>query len=413
MRRLTARRLSPAGRFGWPVHSGLLLVLLVCGIVAAAQTPARPAANRTKGCIDTFDAAADYFPDKVTIDDAVTFRVAYRQSFKIVTVTEAFPGGPSERYVLVQCGAPVPKLEGDLAGAQVVQVPVTSLFAASTTQLPLLVDLGRLDVLTGISRKKDLIGKEILDRMQTGHVHEFAAANVIDPELVVSFQPSLLVTGGAFSASLAAIRNAGVPVVADTEWRETTALGRAEWLKYIALFLNEERQAQSLHTAMKQRYRALSARALAQPDASRPLVMTGRSTRGSFVIAGGHSYVATFIHDAGARYVWADNTATGSTSVDLEAQVQRAANADVWINGGGWKSLATMLEDEPRYAAFTAYRSGHVWVYERAMQENGLNDYWTRSITHPDLVLADLVKIFHPALVPDHVFEWYMPVPAR
>ena len=123
--------------------------------------------------------------------------------------------------------------------------------------------------------------------------------------------------------------------------------------------------------------------------------------------------MAALINDAGGRYVWADNPAVGSASVDLEAQIQRAANADVWINGGGWKNLAAMLDDEPRYAAFKAYRHGQVWVYERRETTTGGNDYWSRSVTHPDLVLADLVRIFYPALTPDHAFEWYMPVPAR
>ena len=132
-----------------------------------------------------------------------------------------------------------------------------------------------------------------------------------------------------------------------------------------------------------------------------------------FVIAGGRSYVAALIKDAGGRYVWADNTAAATASVDLEAQIQRAADADVWINGGGWKSLAAMLDDEPRYSAFKAYRQGQVWVYERRETPAGGNDYWSRSVTHPDLVLADLVKIFHPQLASDHAFEWYMPVPAR
>jgi iron complex transport system substrate-binding protein len=204
-----------------------------------------------------------------------------------------------------------------------------------------------------------------------------------------------------------------VPVVANTEWLEPTALGRAEWLKYMALFLNEEGKAQSLYGAMKAGYRSLSARAAARPEGERPLVMTGRSTRGLFVIAGGRSYVAALIKDAGGRYAWADNAAVGSASVDFEAQLQRAGSADVWINGGGWKSLPAMLDDEPRYAAFKAYRQGQVWVYERREQPGGANDYWSRSITHPDIVLADLVKIFHPRLVPDHMFEWYMPVPAR
>jgi len=205
----------------------------------------------------------------------------------------------------------------------------------------------------------------------------------------------------------------GVPVVSNTEYLEPTALGRAEWMKYVALFLNEERKAQTIYSAMKERYRAVSARATKQPGADRPLVMTGRSTRGNFVIAGGRSYVAALIKDAGGRYVWADNDAVGSATVDLEAQIRRAGTADFWINGGGWKSLADMLDDEPRYTEFKAYRSGQVWVYERRTTPTGGNDYWSRSVSHPDLVLADLARIFHPSLMNDHVFQWYMPVPAR
>ena len=167
--------------------------------------------------------------------------------------------------------------------------------------------------------------------------------------------------------------------------------------------------AQAQYDSMKARYRTLSARA--RSATPQPLVMTGRSTNGTFVIAGGRSYVAALIADAGGRYVWADNTAVGAPSVDLEAQIQRAANADVWINGGGWANLAQMLRDEPRYAAFKAYRMRQVWVYERRLQPSGLNEYWTRSITHPDVVLADLVKIFHPSLMTNHAFEWYMAVP--
>jgi iron complex transport system substrate-binding protein len=236
---------------------------------------------------------------------------------------------------------------------------------------------------------------------------------VIDVERVVAARPSMLMASGGAGATLSAIRNAGVPVVANIEWLESTPLARAEWLKYLALFLNEERQAQSFHTAMKGRYRSLSRLATARSDAERPLVMTGRSSRGMFTIAGGRSYVAALIADASGRYAWTDNTAAGSTRVDLEAQIRRAAGADIWINGGGWPSLAAMIEDEPRYAAFKAWRQGQVWVYERRLTPDGENDYWSRGLTRPDLVLADLVKVFHPTLLPTHTFEWYVPVSAH
>jgi iron complex transport system substrate-binding protein len=390
-------------------------VIASVGVVSAQRSAPAPASgNRLHGCIEKFDAAVDYFPDKATIDDAKTFAVEYQRSYKVVTIKEGYPGGPAERYVLVQCGAPAPKLTGDLAAAQIVTVPITSLFVFSTTHLSLLADLERMDVLTGVARNDLVMDSEADARIKGGKVIEFAPVGlVIDVERVVSVKPSLLIAGATSPSTVGVIRNAGVPVVADSEWLEPTALGRAEWLKYMAVFLNEERQAQASYGGMKDRYRTLSQRATAMPESQRPLVMTGRSTRGQFTVAGGRSYVAALIKDAGGRYVWADNTAVESPSVDLELQIQRAGNADFWINGGGWSSLPAMLDDEPRYAAFKAYRQGQVWVYERHQKPNGANDYWSRSVTHPDITLADLVKIFHPALAADHQFEWYMTVPAR
>lgn len=381
---------------------------IVVAVAIARPFAGAAAVNTTKGCVTQFDPATDYFPDKVSIDDAAHFTVEYRKSYKIVSIKEAYAGGPAERYMLIQCGTPPPVNE---TAAERITVPIRSLYSASPTHLAPLADLGRLDVLTGVSRLRDLTGDAILQRAASGQVREFSAASVIDSELVVAGRPSVLMTGGSASAPFAAIRSAGVPVVANTEWLEQTALARAEWIKLIAVLLNEERKAATFYDTMKARYQSLRARAAAASP--QPLVMTGRSTNGRFVIAGGRSYVAALIADAGGRYVWSANTSAGAPAVDLEAQIQRAANADFWINGGGWRSRAEMLQDEPRYVAFKAYREGQVWVYEKRQQASGLNDYWTRSVSRPDLVLADLVKIFHPSLLEPHVLEWYMQVPAR
>ena len=121
---------------------GLMRAACLCALAAsiAAVSPLRAVAVATSrvshGCIERFDAATDYFPDKVAIEDAATFTVEYRRSFKVVTVKEAYPGGPAERYVLVQCGAPPPMLSGDLATADLpfrsvgVRLSPTSLAAA-------------------------------------------------------------------------------------------------------------------------------------------------------------------------------------------------------------------------------------------------------------------------------------------
>jgi iron complex transport system substrate-binding protein len=404
-------------------HTGLplaaLLLTVACGRVGSDRTLAAASAvdpltgNVRDGCVQHPDAGADYFPDKVAIEDATNFSVEYHNAYKVVTVRETFRGGPSERYVLVQCGTPRPRLDGPLATATVVTVPITSLFSSSTTHLPPLVDLDRLRVLTGVTKIDSIVSQPVLDRIHTGGVIEFAPLGVIDAERVVAAHPSMLMTGGADSPAFVAVRAAGVPVVANAEWLEPTALGRAEWVKFVGVFLNDERSADRAFRRVKDRYRALVERTRGIPAEDRPLVITGRATRGTFKIAGGRSYVARLIDDAGGRYAWADNSSTATTTVDLEAQLHRASHAAFWINGGGWKNRDDMLADEPRYAVFDAYRRGQVWVYERLQNAAGADDYWSRSVTRPDLLLADLVKIFHPDLVPEHELTWYIQVPAK
>jgi iron complex transport system substrate-binding protein len=290
-------------------------------------------------------------------------------------------------------------------------VPIRSIFSASTTHLPLLEGFGRIDVLTGVSNAAWIMSPPVLERIRAGQVVEFGARGTIDVERVIAHRPDIFMTGGDQSTGYVALRAAGVPVVANVEWLEATPMGRAEWVKYMALFLNEEARADALFKGVRARYAEFAARVKAVSENDRPRVMTGKSAQGRFDIAGGRSYVAGLIRDAGGRYVWSDNPETGAPLIDLESQLRRAADADIWINGSGWKDLAAMLSEEPRYAEFKAFRSGQVWVYERKATPAGANDYWARSVTRPDLVLADLIKIFHPAAMADHEFEWYLKVP--
>lgn len=394
------------------VLRGLGAVLLLAGGVSTAAPQAAPSPSGSRnGCVERFDASRDYFEGKASIEAAEGFSVEYRKSYKVVTVKTAYPGGPPESYVLLQCGAPLPSLPAELASAPVVRVPIRSMFSASTTHLPLLVDLGRVDVLTGVSNAAWIMSPPVRERIRSGKVTEFGARATIDVESVVARRPDVFMSGGDQSPAYAALRAAGVPVVANVEWLETTPMGRAEWVKYLALFLNEEVKAQALFESVRARYEAYAARVRPIPDAERPRVMTGNVVQGQFAIAGGRSFMARLIRDAGGRYVWSDNPDTGGPLIDLESQLRRAADADIWINGGVWKDRAAMLSEEPRYAEFKAYRNGQVWVYMRKATPAGANDYWSRGVTRPDLVLADLIKILHPASMKDHEFEWYIQVP--
>jgi len=388
----------------------LMSLLLIAGCSRASESPVAAG----KGCINNFDTATDYFPYKAHLEFAENFSVEYHNSYKVVTVRKPAEGGAEEKYVLLQCGAARPNLEGDVTKAPVITVPITSLFSAASAHMPLLVDLGHVDVLAGVGQARYITTKPVLDWIRQGHVTEYAPNEVIDTELVILKAPSILMSsGGGYSEAYSTLRKAGIPVISNVEWQEQSALARAEWLKFMALFLNEERKAGEQFVAIRDRYLTLKARASQVAKKNRPRVMTGVVYRGMFDIAGGASYVSQLISDAGGTYVWSDNKSTGGTSVDMEAQIARASDTDFWINGGDWTSLKAMLSEEPRYRQFKPFQSGNVWLYNRVVNENGGHDYWSRGITRPDLILGDLIKIFHPDLAKDHEFVWYKQVPAE
>ncbi len=314
--------------------AAVCLTLAVLGLSAAGAPPAVAAmtANPT-GCVHGYRAGVDYFPAKATLNDAQNFTISYHRSYKVLTVKVPFPGGSPQTYVLVQCGTPTPHLTGGLAGAEVITVPVRSVFAESTTELVPLVEIGETNALHGVGDETYVNAKPVRALFNKPGFVEFAKSGEVDVERVLGAKPDVLLTAGTDSPSYAKLREAGVPVVAVAEYLEATPLGQAEWVKLIATLFNQEQRGETIHAGVAARYHQLAALTANTPTGQRPKVMTGFEDSGTFYEKGGRSLTARLLADAGATSVWADNTESGPIMIDLEAELGRAAHADVWIDG--------------------------------------------------------------------------------
>jgi iron complex transport system substrate-binding protein len=197
----------------------------------------------------------------------------------------------------------------------------------------------------------------------------------------------------------------GLNVAVNGEHNETIPLGRSEWIKFVALFFNREREAEKVFNAVADRYNELAGRTAGINR--RPKVLTEAPFQGNWWVAGGGSYLANFIYDAGASYLWKDDDSTGSLRMDFEIVYSRGAQADFWINTGTWRNLAEGLAVDERIGEFGAFKTGNVYNNNARLNEHGWSDYWESGLIRPDIVLADLIKIFHPHLVPEHDFVYY------
>ncbi|MCS7323941.1 MAG: ABC transporter substrate-binding protein [Thermoflexales bacterium] len=380
---------------------------------APAPTPTAPTVNLTEQCVETYDPAVDYFPEKVTVEDATGFTVEYFKHYKVVTVLQPWAGAKEQfKYVIVQCGTPKP--EG-IENALVIEAPANKVIAMSTTHLPHLEKLELLDRLIGLDSFLYVNNPRVREMIQAGGLIEIGSGAEVNVEKTIEAQPDLVMTYGVGDPQYDAhskLLEAKIPTVINAEYVEGTPLGRAEWIKFTALFFNKEGKAQEEYAGMKKRYLALVEKVKQVTD--KPAVLQGIAMKDQWFVPGGGSYAARLIRDAGGDYLWADDNSPSSLPLSFEAAYERAVKADVWLLASfqRFDSLKALLEAEPRYAELAAVKNGRVWNYDKRVNENGGNDYFESGVTSPDLLLADLVKILHPELLPEHELVFWRQIPA-
>ena len=385
-----------------------LLITLFATSLALPITAAQEAAVAVADtCVTDYDATVDYFPDKVTLDYATGFTVEYHNNYKVVTIAQPWQGAEGAvDYVLVECGTPAPK---DVKAEAVIEVPVKSIVTMSTTFLPHIVGQGLLDRLVGVDSINYTNTPEVIAKYDAGKLAAVSPNfGEINTELLIDLQPGLIMSQRFDDTDKVypALQAAGLPVVLNADFLDTTPLGQAEWGKYISLFFNTEAVAQKAFDGVATRYNDLAK--LAASAEAQPTVFANTPYQGSWFMPGGKSYLAQFFADAGAAYIWADDTSTGSIALDFETVFDKASDADFWVNAGFfWTTKADALAEDDRFKDFAAFKSGQVYTNNGHVNANGGSDYFEKGVTNPDLILADLVKIFHPDLLPDHELYFY------
>ena len=395
----------------------MLLVALAAILPAGLALPRvaaqdAPQANLTDGCAETYNSAVDYFPDKVTVENAVGFTVDYFNNYKLVTVPQPWVGAEAAfQYVLLQCGTPAPE-DAALADVPVIEVPIQSIATLSTTYLPFLDMLGLVDTIVAHDEFDFVYNEHVRARIDAGDMVEIGSGPTVNVEQLLDLQPDVIMAFGIGSAdydTYPVLLEAGMPVVLNADFMENLPLGRAEWLKFIALFYNREADATTLYDTLAGEYQDLAD--LAATAETRPTVFTNSAYEGTWYMAGGDSYTAHLLADAGADYVYKDDESATSLYLSFETVLNDAADADFWLNANGfWFSPEDALASDERYAQFAAYQNQQVYLNNLRMNAFGGIDYYESGVAQPQVILSDMIAIFHPELLPDHEFTYLRPL---
>ena len=376
------------------------------GIIAA--NPQEPVEEYTPG--------VDYFPDKVEVKWAKDWTVSYHGNYKILNMGPVGDAnaGSRETYVLVQKGTPAPELTGNLAGADIVEIPVETLYENSGggSVVTALEELGEADALIGLGYVPLGDFSEITPELDKRYKSDdFLVANVSADgwEPVVEADPDVVVV--PYSAEQREIaRSLGLGAVFYNPFWETP-LGSAEHLKFWSLFFNKEKLANELFAPVESEYVALARQvAEAKPADSQPTVIRGAINRsGSWSVTGADRVDYHLIRDAGGIPLFIDSALglDAFASVSMEDAIEAGADADFWWNPS-YDALrngadgAAWVEQNPLNAEIPALGEGAAFhIFKRG------EDYYKTALNYRvDLLLKDLVSILHPELVPNHETLW-------
>lgn len=376
-------------------YSFRLLVVFLCLLMACDQ-------NRSSDKKDTEDSGKYKL---TSIRYAKNFSIQYEKNYKILKVLH--PDRPNEliaSYLLKRKNTAI--TTGEKFNFQI-ELPVKTLACFSTTDLPFIEMLGLESKLVGAPLQKYIYSKKINQLINQGKVKVVGGETGIDLELLVQLKPTMVITTTPFSAehSQDKLSELGLKAVLNSSYLENHPLGRAEWIKFVAAFFDLEHQANGYFDEIEQKYLAL--KKLTENLDNKPKVLLNIPFKELWYVPGGRNYMAVYLRDAGAAYYWIEEKQAQSLTRDFEAVYAKANDCDFWINTGDVLSKDQLLRKDSRFADFAAFKKGQLYSHLLRKNTHHFFDFYESGIVNPHLVLADLIKIFHPELLPSHQFYYY------
>jgi iron complex transport system substrate-binding protein len=341
----------------------LCLSVLMAGAIGGCQGPSSSNSGQDTPDTDSGRLPVTPLSGQCHIRYAKGFTITYHKTCKVVTVFDpAHPSGetPLSTFILVPRGTRPPV---HLAGT-VIETPVRRIVLGSISCTPYFSMLGITDRIVGITQGKLVTDPEVAARIRDGHIAEVGVgsgmATQFNIERLLVLHPDLVLSGWRNNPAWAAhikVQGTGLPVALTADYMESTPLGRAEWMKFIAVFFDADAEAERLFARIEGRYLAMAAKTRAVRH--RPTVISGITYQGSWYIEGGQSYFAHLLKDAGATYLWADDHTVGSAPVNIESVLARGLNAD--FGYAGIRTIIRWLRWPPRMTA-TACSAPFGWA---------------------------------------------------
>jgi iron complex transport system substrate-binding protein len=288
-----------------------------------------------------------------------------------------------------------------------IKIPITRAVCMSTTHVAFISALNMTSSISGVSGLRHVSDSAVTALGKANGIADVGYDSNLSYELVFSMKPDVVFAYGVqgeFFAVEKKLNELGIKVVYIGEYMENTPLGKAEWIVAMSAFFDERQRAGEIFEQMETNY--VNTAKMLKNIEYRPVVMFNVPYGDTWYLPGTESYMVKFISDAGAEYIHPANKGRNSYPMSIEKAFDIAQDADFWLIGNTAKSLAELKNTDPRMTDIPAFKSKK--IYNSNLRTNGYgDDFWESGIVNPDIILKDLIKIFHPDILPEHDLYYY------
>lgn len=337
------------------------------------------------------------------------FSIHQFENFTKVIVHSAWQGVDKD-FVYILSDQKDVKLPENLNYDALIQTPIQKLVATSTTHIPSLITLNQLDKLVGFPNLDYISSEAARQLIDQEKIQELGKNESINTEVLLSLQPDVVFSFSieGQNKSLSQIQNSGIPVIYNGDWLENNPLGKAEWIKFFGVFLSQLDISIQAFEEVESDYKSIQK--IAKDQKNKPTVISGAMHQDRWYLPYGNSWQAQFFEDAHADYIYKDTQGKGSKALAFETVFSEAKDAKFWVSPGPFTSYSQLLESNPHYAEFDAFQDKNIYTIALTTGEAGGVLFYELGPNRPDLILKDLVKLFHPQVFKNEKFTFFKPL---
>lgn len=304
-------------------------------------------------------------------------------------------------YILVDRNRDLP---ANLPQGKVVKVPVQSAAIATSVHVGIWKSLGQIDKIVAITEPEYIDFPEIKVGLKSGKIIDLGLSSAINLERLMMVNPDVLIVSPFEKNGYGKLEKSKTVIVQDASYMEESPLARAEWVKFEAAFCGQDSLANAIFSKIEKRYNDLAQRV--KTVKYRPTVLTERKSGQAWYVPGGNSYIGKFLNDAGADYFWKDLKKSGSVPISFETVYEKAEKADFWLikynNVQQELTYSQLLMENNLYGNFEPFKQRKIYACN-----TGTKPFYEEGPMEPDVILADMISVFHPDLLPNYQPKYY------